>query len=211
VRDLVALAPPGIDELAAIIDVLQALGGSSGAAQFDLIVIDTAPTGHALRLLEMPALVHDWVRTVMAILLKYQPVVGVGDLGAVLLGLSQGLGRLRALLADPARTRFAVVTRAAALPRAETVRLLDRLRAAAIAAPIVIVNAVGAGGCPRCGTERSRQQKEMLALSKALTRGPAVKKPLLLLAPAMVPPPSGCAGLRRFLAEWRRPAAPVRT
>jgi hypothetical protein len=31
-------------------------------------------------------------------------------------------------------------------------------------------------------------------------------KPLLLLAPAMVPPPSGCAGLRGFLAEWREPA-----
>ena len=210
-RDLVALAPPGVDELAAIIDVTQALAGSSRAAQCDLIVIDTAPTGHALRLLEMPALVHDWVKTVMAILLKYQPVVGVGDLGAVLLGLSQGLGRLRALLADPARTRFVVVTRAAALPRAETVRLLDRLRAVAIAAPIVIVNAVGAGTCRRCRTERGRQQKEMLALSKALTRVRAPKKPLVLLTPAMVPPPSGCAGLRGFLAEWRWPAAPART
>ncbi len=210
-RDLVALAPPGVDELAAIIDVIQALGGRRGTAQFDLIVIDTAPTGHALRLLEMPALVHDWVKTVMAILLKYRPVVGVGDLGAVLLGLSQGLGRLRTLLGDPARTRFAVVTRAAALPRAETVRLLDRLRAAAIAAPIVIVNAVGAGTCARCRTERSRQQTEILALSKALTRARAPKRPLLLLTPAMVPPPSGCAGLRGFLAEWRRPAGPVRT
>ena len=68
-------------------------------------MIDTAPTGHALRLLEMPALVHDWVKALMAILLKYQPVVGVGDLGAVLLRLSQGLGRLRELLNDPARTR----------------------------------------------------------------------------------------------------------
>ena len=74
----------------------------------------------------MPALVHDWVKAVMAILLKYQPVIGVGELGAVLLRLSQGLGRLRALLTDPARTRFVVVTRPAALPRAETVRLAAR-------------------------------------------------------------------------------------
>jgi arsenite/tail-anchored protein-transporting ATPase len=206
IRDLVALAPPGVDELAAIIGVTQALGESGGAAQYDLLVIDTAPTGHALRLLEMPALVHDWVKAVMAILLKYQSVLGVGDLGAVLLRLSQGLGRLRALLADPARTRFAVVTRAALLPRAETVRLLARLRTASIAAPLVIVNAVGAGSCPRCLMERTRQQKEVLALSKALNRARKLTKPLLLLAPAMVPPPSGCAGLRGFLAEWREPA-----
>jgi len=75
----------------------------------------------------------------------------------------------------------------------------------------VIVNAVGAGTCPRCRTERSRQQKEMLALSKALTRARALKKPLLLVTPAMVPPPSGCPGLRGFLAGWWRPARPVRT
>ena len=63
---------------------------------------------------------HDWVKALMAILLKYQAVVGVGELGAVLLRLSQGLRRLRELLTDPARTTFVAVTRPAALPRAET-------------------------------------------------------------------------------------------
>jgi arsenite/tail-anchored protein-transporting ATPase len=202
-RDVLQLAPPGVDELAAIIDVTETLG-SDGAARCDLIVVDTAPTGHALRLLEMPALVHDWVRAVMGILLKYQPVVGVGDLGAVLLRLSHGLGRLRALLGDAARTRFVVVTRAAALPRAETIRLLARLRRASIAAPVVLVNAVGAGTCPRCRAERGRQQKEVRALFTDLIRARG-SKPLLLFAPAMVPAPSGCAGLRAFLAEWRQP------
>ena len=38
-------------------------------------------------------------RALMSILLKYQPVPGVGELGAVLLRISQGLGRLQ----DPAR------------------------------------------------------------------------------------------------------------
>ena len=199
-RDLLELAPPGVDELAAIIDVTETLGVNAATGRH-LIVVDTAPTGHALRLLEMPALVHDWVKAMMAILLKYQPAVGLGGLGAVLLRLSQGLGRLRALLRDPTRTCFAVVTRAASLPRAESLRLLARLRDAAIPAPLVIVNAVGAGTCPRCRTEQTSQQKEVLALSRELTRRGA--KPLLLLAPGVVPPPSGCADLRAFLAEWR--------
>jgi arsenite-transporting ATPase len=201
-RDLLDLAPPGVDELAAIIDVTGTLAAGDGARS-DLIVVDTAPTGHALRLLEMPALVHDWVKAVMAMLLKYQPIVGIGDLGAVLLRLSHGLGRLRALLGDAARTRFVVVTRAASLPRAETLRLLARLRAASIPAPLVIVDAVGAGTCARCRTEWGRQEKEILALSGELTRRRG-EKPLVLLAPAMVPPPSGWVDLPAFLAEWRR-------
>ncbi|MDP9323853.1 MAG: ArsA family ATPase, partial [Acidobacteriota bacterium] len=120
---LIDLAPPGIDELASVIDVTDAIDSSATS----LVVMDTAPSGHALRLLEMPALVQDWTRALMSILLKYQPVVGVGELGAVLLKLSQGLGRLRALLVDSRRTSFVVVTRAAALPRAETERLMRRL------------------------------------------------------------------------------------
>ena len=96
-------------------------GADTGEAS--LVVMDTAPSGHALRLLEMPALVQDWARALMSILLKYQPVTGVGELGAVLLRLSQGLGRLRALLTDPGARSFVAVTRAAALPRAENGRL----------------------------------------------------------------------------------------
>jgi arsenite-transporting ATPase len=201
-HDLLDLAPPGVDELVAIVEVIETLGAAAGSAAFDLIVVDTAPTGHALRLLEMPALVHDWVKAVMGILLKYQPVIGVGDLGAVLLRLSQGLGRLRALLTDAARTRFLVVTRAAALPRAETLRLFGRLQAAGIDTPIVIVNAVGAGSCGRCRREAARHHREVSALSRGLSAGRR-QRPSLVLAPAIVPPPSGSRDLQAFFRSWR--------
>jgi arsenite/tail-anchored protein-transporting ATPase len=202
-HDLLELAPPGVDELVAIVEVIETLDADAGRATFDLIVIDTAPTGHALRLLEMPALVHDWVKAVMSILLKYQPMIGVGDLGAALLRLSRGLGQLRALLTNAARTRFLVVTRAAALPRAETVRLLARVDAAGLAAPIVVVNAVGAGTCPRCRSEDGREYKEISALARAL---PGVRgaRRSLILAPAMLPPPAGGRDLRSFFRLWRQ-------
>ena len=99
-----------------MIDVTDALESRAT----DLVVMDTAPSGHALRLLEMPALVHDWAKALMSILLKYQPVVAVGQLGTVLLQLSQGLGRLRALLTDSERTSFIIVTRPATLPAASS-------------------------------------------------------------------------------------------
>ena len=143
------------------------------------MVIDSAPTGHALRLLEMPGLAHDWVKALMAILLKYQSVVGVGGLGEVLLRLSQGLRRLRALLTDPARTTFVAVTRPAALPHAETLRLVRRLRAASISVPAVVVNAMGAGTCTRCARESRVQQRELTMLARELDSrrdGPAVDR-----------------------------------
>lgn len=191
---LIDLAPPGIDELAAVVDVTDAV--ESGTA--DLVVMDTAPTGHALRLLEMPALVQDWVKALMSILLKYQPVVGVGELGAVLLQLSQGLGRLRALLADAERTSFVVVTRAAALPRAETARLRRRLERLQVDVPLVIVNAVGRGTCGRCRAAARQQQLEIARLARDVPRATPVA-----LAPAELPPPHGVRRLARWQRAWR--------
>src|SRR5689334_4501023 len=47
-RDLLALAPPGIDELFA----LSILGDALQEQRFARIIVDPAPTGHLLRLLE---------------------------------------------------------------------------------------------------------------------------------------------------------------
>ena len=196
---LIDLAPPGVDELAAVIDVTDALDDSA-AGRFDLIVMDTAPSGHALRLLEMPSLVQDWVRTLMSILLKYRSVTGLGELGAMLLKLSQGLGRLRELLTDATRARFVVVSRAAALPRAETGRLLARLRAMHISVPVVVINAVGRGTCRRCRTAVASERREIAALRR-LAAG-SRRDTVVVLAPAEVPPPHGSGDLRRWSAAW---------
>jgi anion-transporting ArsA/GET3 family ATPase len=149
----------------------------------------------------MPALAHDWVKALMAIMLKYQSIVGVGGLGEVLLRLSQGLRRLRELLSDSEQTTFIAVTRLAALPHAETVRLMRRLRAASISVPTVVVNAVGTGTCTRCARESRVQQRALTTLARELGRhrdGPAV-----IVAPGWMPAPEGPAGLRRFAAQWR--------
>jgi arsenite-transporting ATPase len=191
---LIDLAPPGIDELAAVIDITDALASDGG----DIVIMDTAPSGHALRLLEMPALVQDWTKALMSIVLKYQPVAGIGELGAILLKLSQGLGRLRALLADPDRASFVVVTRAASLPRAETIRLVSRLREMRIDVPAAVVNAVGRGTCTACRAEATAENHEIAALRRHLPRAVA-----MLTAPAELPPPHGAAALRRWAASWR--------
>lgn len=196
-HDLLDLAPPGIDELVAIADVLDALEG-----KYDMVVMDTAPSGHALRLLETPGLVHEWAKALMAIVLKYQPVMGVGELGEVLLKVSQGIGRLKALLTDAARTRFVVVTRAAALPRVESTRLLARLDAMTIATPVVVVNAFGKGVCAFCRRAGAAETRELARLVREV-RGRATAPRTVIVAPSRLPPPNGVAALYGWRDTWR--------
>src|SRR5262249_55047141 len=156
--------PPGIDELFAILSVTAALLGPS--PPYDLVVLDTAPTGHALRLLELPAAAHDWVRALLEVLRKYQGTRGLGPLAQDLVDLARGLRELRALLGDPARARFVVVTRAAALPRAETKRLLGALARLRLALSAVIVNAATPPGCARCSRAAAQEAAEIAALRR---------------------------------------------
>src|SRR4029079_3780040 len=60
-RELLALAPPGIDEMYA----LATLGDTLEEGRYARIVVDPAPTGHLLRLLEMPTLALEWSHRLM--------------------------------------------------------------------------------------------------------------------------------------------------
>ena len=180
-------------------DVADALAESKG--RYDVIVTDTAPTGHALRLLQTPAVLREWTQALMAILLKYREIVGAGTLASLLVQLSKRLRGLQAILRDPAQARFVVVTRAAALPAAESASLIASLRALGIAVQAVIVNAVGAGMCGRCRAAARAQADEIARLRR--TAGGAGGY-AIIEAPAEMPPPHGAAALAAWGLGWRR-------
>jgi arsenite-transporting ATPase len=197
---LLDLAPPGLDELAAIIDVIRVLDSETPV---QVTVMDTAPTGHAVRLLEMPELVQAWVKALMMILLKYQPVTGMGDLGSALLEISQGITRLRTLLTDRQRTSFIVVTRPAGVPLAETRRLLRTLAKLRVHVPALVVNAAGAGECSRCRRVAAQQRVDARSTGHAAhSAGVAT----MIVAPAVVPPPTGVRALSAWRTAWRHVA-----
>ncbi len=205
IADLLDVTPPGLDELIALSTLLDTLAESvEGDEGFDLVVVDTAPTGHALRLLEMPGLALAWDHYLLSLLLKYREAVGLGDLAAELVELSRSLKRLEALLRDPTRARFVAVTRAAELPRRETIRLLRSLRELAVAVPAVIVNAIPAlppDGCARCGGSQIDSRIDPQVGAAALRRSLARLRRgrcAIMKAPAAFPPPRGV----RRLAEW---------
>src|SRR5207244_5179395 len=123
---------------------------SAGAAGYDVVVLDTAPTGHARGLLEMPASALEWVHALLAILLKYRKVIGLGEFGADLVEIARDLRRLKALLGEPRQTRAVLVTRAAEMPRLETARLLAALTRLHVSVSGILVNALTPPWRPHC-------------------------------------------------------------
>jgi arsenite-transporting ATPase len=195
-RDAIDLAPPGVDEVIAIAEVAEAL--HDGHAGYDIVVTDTAPTGHALRLLQTPQVLREWTQALMAILLKYREVVGAGSLAALLVQLSKRLRGLQDTLRDRDRARFVVVTRPAALPVAESRDLMAALDSLGIAVGAVIVNAVGRGTCTRCASIERTQAIEVRRLAAA--RGSYA----IIEAAAEVPPPHGSRALQAWAKRWRQ-------
>ncbi len=198
-RELLDLAPPGIDEVIAIAEVAFALTGPRSA--YDLVVTDTAPTGHALRLLQTPAVLRDWTKALMTILRKYREIVGAGTLAELLVELSRRLRGLQEILSDAARTRFLVVTRAARLPVEEAQDLMRALGALDIAVGAVIVNALGGGDCARCGRVSRAEAAEIARLRRLAGDG---RRYAIIGAPAEIPAPHGVAALADWGGAWQQ-------
>src|SRR6185503_5750504 len=98
-RELVELTPPGIDEIAALGTISDLLEEE----RYHTIVLDTAPTGHLIRFLELPRVALSWIRTFMKLLLKYQNVLRATQVAEELVALSKSIKKVLALLTDSDR------------------------------------------------------------------------------------------------------------
>jgi arsenite-transporting ATPase len=188
-EDLLDLSPPGIDELVAILSIVHA------QSKWDLVIVDTAPTGHTLRLLALPEKALEWVHALMQIILKYRRVIGLGDLASDLTDLAKRLRALIALLGDPKRCAFVAVARPAELPRRETERLVKELRDLGVPLSAIVANAVTDGDCSRCAAAKKAERPELAKLGRL---GPT------FVAPATYPAPAGAKQLLAWRAAWRK-------
>ena len=183
-EELISLTPPGLDELMALLKIMDYV--AEGA--FDRYVLDLAPTGHALRFLEMPGVVRKWFIAFVRLIVKYQGAVTLARLGALLRDKSKQLRGVEQLLTDAGRCEFLAVTIPEALAVQETERLLHRLGALSIACRWVVVNMVVPGSeCAFCATIRDEQQQHLEEV-EALTPG-------LIQVPLFPHEISGIAGL----------------
>ncbi|HLM57996.1 MAG TPA: ArsA family ATPase [Pyrinomonadaceae bacterium] len=201
-RELVALAPPGIDEIAALSTVSDLLE----AGDYSTIVVDTAPTGHLLRFLELPAVALSWVRTFIKLLLKYKNVVRWGGVAEELVALSKSIKRVAAMLTDERDCEFVGVAIPERMSLEETARLSGSLARLGVPMRRLLINGVvtdgAAAGCDFCASRR-RSQGAVVAEFRARLGGDAV----IFVAPQHAEEVRGPARLRRHFESWRKEEA----
>ena len=174
INSFLDLSLPGLDELMAFLEISRWIEEN----RYDCIVMDTAPTGHTLRLLGMPSLIKDWLAALDSMLAKhrymkrlfrgtYKPDV----LDDFLLGISNSVQQLELLLSDSVRCRFVPVMLAETLSGNETKRLLKELYQAKIPISDIVVNNLypDDNGCPVCSDKRIQQNQMLEGFVKSLS------------------------------------------
>jgi len=134
---------PGADEAAAVQQLLRFLDDD----RFDRVVVDTAPTGHTLRLLELPEALDSLLGRILTLRDRFADAVpSVGPFGdgddADIAATRDRIDRLATLLRDPTRTDFRLVMVPERPSVRETVRLRDRLDRVGIPVQTLVVNRV---------------------------------------------------------------------
>jgi arsenite/tail-anchored protein-transporting ATPase len=163
IDQLMDLSIPGIDEVMSfktIIDFIE-------EGKFEKYVVDTAPTGHALRLLSSPKLLDEWIKTAARLRWKYRYMITSfsgsyqpDDTDTMLLNLKKTVKRIEELLSDKKRCEFIPVCIPESMAVNETIRLLADLEKYKITIrQMVINNVMETGTCDFCRQKKMGQQK----------------------------------------------------
>jgi arsenite-transporting ATPase len=158
-----ALPIPGMDEIMGFKTIIDQID----EAKFDKYIVDTAPTGHTLRLLTSPRLLDDWVKVMAKMRWKYRYMVETfagrynpdeGD--DFLLSMKKTVKKMEDLLHDRNRCEFIAVTIPEDMAILETQRLINSLDKYGIKVRQLVINSVlESDGCEFCRKKRKEQDK----------------------------------------------------
>jgi arsenite/tail-anchored protein-transporting ATPase len=195
---------PGMQEAALLERIADTVIG--GLADYDLLVFDTAPSGHTARLMALPEMMAAWTDGLLARrdrASRFDTALGNlrsdEELGDRVLGGDPGeggsrddrirhvlnrrrerLGLLRATLGDASRTAFIIVLAAERLPVLETLELEEKLRSAGITIGALVVNKRAPPDAGEFLAERRAQEELHLAtLDEGLPALPRIDLPLI--------------------------------
>jgi len=170
IADFFELTIPGLDEIMAIIRIADILK----EGQYELVILDTAPTGHTLRLLSLPAEMEKWIHLMDMMQSKHRFLVKhftgkykKDDADKFLEKMSRDISRVRMFLSNIQATEFIPVTIPEPMSIDETEKLLKSLKSYQIQVKNIIVNRVAASetNCPFCEA-RENDQKQNLSRIK---------------------------------------------
>lgn len=166
-------------EIAAFDEFTRLLGDLTATASFDHVIFDTAPTGHTLRLLKLPAAWEGFLAT------NTSGTSCLGPLSGLQAQRSTYQGSLLAL-SDAARTTVALVTRPDVAELAEAERTRAELAAIGIANQHLFVNGLFTATNRRDSIALALERRSAEALAEmpeGLARLPRHEVPLRTWAP----------------------------
>lgn len=156
------LAIPGIDEFMSLIKLSSFLEQNI----YKTIVVDTAPTGHTLRLLSMPNAVNSWLIFFSGLHKKYKGImrlltgINTNDIENFMSAMTEGICKTHMLITDKEKTEFIIVTIPDLMAIEETKRLFISLYSAGIKVNNIVVNNIQTStDCPFCQSRRNYQNK----------------------------------------------------
>jgi arsenite-transporting ATPase len=170
---------PGSDELAA----LDGLAEYVDSDRFERVVFDTAPTGHTLRLLDLPQVMDRGMATALDLRDQVRRKVDTartmvfGPMGRKRRDEADGFTQMRermervgAVLRDPELTEFRVVTIPETMAVRESERLVAQLREFEVPVTTLVVNKLieDPGDCERCLGKQAVQAEALAALRESL-------------------------------------------
>lgn len=173
---------PGLDEVMAVIRII----GLLKDYQYDLIIIDTAPTGHTIKLLAAPDMMRKWLGVFDMMLAKHRYMARhfagryiKDDADDFLETMTSDIDRLRALLKSN-ETEFVPVTIPESLAIYETERLLTTLKNYEIPVKNIIINRIESGSkqCKFCMSRMKDQQNQLNQIKEKFNSFNLVKMPL---------------------------------
>jgi len=197
---------PGIDEVFGLATLLDYRKSGS----YDVIVWDTAPTGHTLRLLSLPETalrffgrltrIYSLIRTFAV---KLLPFLQQKEEDSLLSFLEESRGRVEEIKEMLKETSFFVVARSERLVVRETERLVHSLRDFSIKGIVLNYYPTTKCKCGVCANLRAslKYEDDIERLAKALNNVPVIKIPIFR-------DPSGIESLER-IADHLKPLVRV--
>ena len=193
---LMDVVPPGVDEVFAIFRILDLLEAKAGR-----VLIDMAPTGHALELLRMPERILQWSRLLLKSLAAHRTLSLAQDVAVELASLGQRVRKLLEIMRDPKQSSAWVVMLAEPVPDRQTQRLLAAMNDLGIAVGSLFVNRVlieTSDRCKRCARAREWQLATLQTLSRKNGKHRTYVVPEF---PAEI---AGATALKKFTSElWQ--------
>jgi arsenite-transporting ATPase len=172
-EEISSLTPPGIDEALAFGKILEFVETEH---DYDLIIFDTAPTGHTLRFLSLPETLSGWIGKLIKMRLRLGSMLGAfkrfltreekeeDNSLKVLERLNDSILNARDDLTNPVKNSFIIVMIPEEMVITETGRLLNELIKNEIPNTNIVVNQLYQDTdelCDFCKARRNMQQKNL--------------------------------------------------